>query len=76
MINQILGKLLKVQTKESLSFFNIGILLILTLIPFNIAKLTFLKTTIYKYLIIILGFILPLILLLLANLKKYKNSKT
>ena len=75
MINQILGKLLKVQSKENLNFFTIGILLILTLIPFNIAKLTFLKTTIYKYLIIVLGFILPLILLLLANLKKYKNSK-
>lgn len=74
MINHILGKLLNIENKTELSYLTILIICILCIIPINISDFTAIANNLYKITIIVLGFIFPLILLILANLKKKRTN--
>ena len=73
--NHILGKTLKLENPKELSYLTILFLSILSIIPLNISKFTFLTDTVYKYLVILLGITYPIIILFLANIKKYYHLK-
>ena len=73
MMNCILGNLLKIEDKKELSYINILIICIFCIIPINISDFTSIANELYKIIIISLGFIFPILILLLANLKK-KNK--
>lgn len=70
MINHLLKKLLNIQNEQELSYISIFFISIICILPLNISNFTFLSNTIYKYSIILIGFIYPLLILNLANLKK------
>lgn len=70
MMNHILGNLLKIENKTELSYLNILIICIICIIPITISDFTSIANNLYKVIIILLGFIYPLLILILANLKK------
>ena len=75
MINHLFSKLLNTQNSQNFSYISIFFISIICILPLNISNFTFLSNTIYKYLIIIIGFIYPLLILNLANLKKKLKNK-
>ena len=75
MINHLFSKLLNTQNTQNFSYISIFFISIICILPLNISNFTFLSNTIYKYLIIIIGFIYPLLILNLANLKKKLKNK-
>ena len=70
MINRILQKITNVENSKMLSFSVTSIFFGLCLIPLNIEISRFMENTIYRYLIIILSFIISFLILLFANLKQ------
>ena len=69
MIRHLLQKLFNIQKEQELSYISIFLITIICILPLNISNFTFLSNTIYKYAVIIIGFIYPLSILILANLK-------
>ena len=74
MMNYILSIILKTENQKELSYINILIVCILCIIPINISDFTSIANQLYKIIIIALGFIFPIIILILANLKKNKQK--
>ena len=74
LINRIIKKIIPVSNEKMLSYSTCSLLFGLSLIPINISHIHFIEDTLYKYLIIGFAFVLGLIILILANLKKI-NSK-
>ena len=75
MINRIIKKIFPVSNEKMLSYSTCGILFGITLIPVNISHIHFIEDTLYRYLIIGFTFVLGILLLILANLKKRKLQK-
>ena len=76
LINRIIYKLIPVSNEKMLTYSTSSILFGLALIPINISNIHFIEDTIYKYIIIGFTFILGIIILLFANLKKKKHSNS
>ena len=83
MIRHLLQKLFNIQKEQELSYISIFLITIICILPLNISNFTFLINTIYKYAVIIIGFMYPLSILILANFKykymykhnfKFKNN--
>lgn len=72
MISKILKKLLRIEDEKQLSYLICSILLGLTLIPINIAKLHYIENRLYRLSIIYFVFIIGLLILIFATLKKRK----
>ena len=67
-------KLIPVSNEKMLSFLSCSLLFTISLIPVNIAQIHFIEDTLYRYLIIGFSFILGIIILLLANIKKIRSK--
>lgn len=83
MISHLMQKLFNIQKEQELSYISIFLITIIYILPLNISNFTFLINTIYKYAVIIIGFMYPLSILILANFKykymykhnfKFKNN--
>ena len=74
LINRIMKKLIPVSNEKMLSFLSCSLLFTISLIPVNIAQIHFIEDTLYRYLIIGFSFILGIIILLLANIKKIRSK--
>ena len=74
LINRIIKKIIPISDEKMLTFSSCSILFGISLIPINIAHIHFIENTIYKYLIIGFIFGLGLLILLLANFKKFKQK--
>ena len=72
MISKILKKLLRIEDEKQLSYLICSILLGLTLIPINISKLHYIENRLYRLSIIYFVFIIGLLILIFATLKKRK----
>lgn len=73
-INRIIKKIVPVSNEKMLSYSTCSILLGLSLIPINISHIHFIEDTLYRYLIIGFAFVLGIIILVLANIKKLKTK--
>lgn len=73
-INTIFSKIFKVEEKNELTYLTLSILIILTILPLNIPEINFIENIIYKILVISMVIILPLIILILSNIKLKKGS--
>lgn len=74
MINRIIEKCIHLTDSKILTYSSISILFGLCLIPFNIAISRFIDNRIYRYLIIILIFLICFAIMILANIKvKFKK---
>lgn len=69
-INRILKKLVNINNEKMLSFSTSSILLGLTLIPMNVAKIHFIENVVYRYFILSFIFGIGFSILILANIKK------
>lgn len=69
-INRIIKKLFNISDEKMLSFSNCNILFAITLLPISIAEISFFENIIYRYAIISYTFVLCLIILIIANIKK------
>ena len=74
LINRILKKILNISNSSMLSYSTCSILLGLTLIPINIAKIHFIESTVYKYVVLGFMFGISFIILILANIKKLRSK--
>lgn len=75
MINRIIEKSTHLQDSKMLSYSTVSILFGLCIIPFNVAVSRFIENVIYRYLIIILIFIICFAIMIIANIKlKLKRS--
>lgn len=75
MINRIINKVIPVSNEKMLSYSTCNLLFGISLIPINISHIHFVEDTLYRYLIIGFAFVLGIIILVLANLKKAKTTK-
>lgn len=73
-INRIINKIIPVSNEKMLTYSTCSILFGLALIPINISHIHFIEDTLYRYLIIGFTFILGIIILILANLKRIKQK--
>ena len=76
MINRVFSKITNLSNPKMLTYSSTSIFLGLCSIPFNIAISRFLQNTVYKYMIIILVFIVSFIILILSNIKYAIKSKS
>ena len=77
MMNRIIKKLTNISDEKIISLSTTSILFGLCLLPFNIAISRFMENTVYRYMIIVLTFIVCFIILVLANLKfKFKKGSS
>lgn len=74
LINRIIRKIIPISNEKMLSYSTCSLLFGIALIPINISHIHFIEDTLYKYLIIGFAFVLGIIILILANLKKLKNK--
>ncbi len=74
MINRIIKKIVPVSNEKMLSYSTCSLLFGLSLIPINISHIHFIEDTLYRYLIIGFAFVLGIIILVLANIKKLKQK--
>lgn len=75
MINNIFSKILKIENKKQITYFSLNLLIILTILPFNISEINFIENTIYKILVTTIIIIIPLIILILSNIKLNIKNK-
>lgn len=74
-INRIFKKLTNISNEKMITLSSSCILFGLCLLPFNVAINRFIGNTIYRYVIIILSFIICYLIMILANFKfKYKKG--
>lgn len=76
LINRIIKKIIPVSNEKMLSYSTCSILFGISLIPINISHIHFIEDTLYRYLIIGFAFVLGIIILILANIKKLKQKKS
>lgn len=76
MINRIIKKIVPVSNEKMLSYSTCSILFGISLIPINISHIHFIEDTLYRFLIIGFAFVLGIIILVLANIKKLKQKKS
>lgn len=74
LINRIIKKIIPVTNEKMLSYSTCSILFGLSLIPINISHIHFIEDTLYRFLIIGFAFVLGIIILILANIKKLKQK--
>lgn len=74
MINRIIKKIVPISNEKMHSYSTCSLLFGLSLIPINISHIHFIEDTLYRYLIIGFAFILGIIILVLANIKKIKQK--
>lgn len=70
----IFKKITNTKDTKPLSFCFGGLLLAVALIPQNVSQIKFAESTIYKYCVIIITFIICISILILANIKKRRNK--
>ena len=76
MINRMLQKIINIQNQKMLTFPVTSIFFGLCLLPFNTEISRFIENTVYRYLIIVLIFVVCFIILIAANIKfKFKKGK-
>lgn len=75
-INRIIKKIIPISNEKMLSYSTCSILFGISLIPINISHIHFIEDTLYRYLIIGFVFVLGIIILVLANIKKLKQKNT
>ena len=76
MINKIFSKMTNITDSRMITFPAISILFGLCLLPYNITISRFIENTLYRYLIVMLTFVVCFFILILANLKlKFKKGK-
>lgn len=74
-INRIIKKFTNISNEKMLSFSTCSILFGLSLIPFNITQIQFIENTIYRFIILSFIFGIGIIILSLANYKKFKQKR-
>lgn len=73
-INRIIKKVTNISNEKMLTFSTCSILFGLSLIPSNIAELTFIENVIYRYLILIFIFGIGIGILILSNIKLLRKK--
>lgn len=73
-INSIIKKVSHVSNEKMLTFSTCSILFGLSLIPFNIAQLSFIEDVIYRYLILIFMLGIGIAILILSNIKLIRKK--
>lgn len=74
LINRIIKKIVPVSNEKMISYSTCSLLFGLSLIPINISHIHFIEDTLYRFLIIGFAFVLGIIILILANIKKLKQK--
>jgi len=76
-ISNIAKKILNIENKKNIVLLIAGFIFIFALFPKNLSDLNFWKNTIYRPISLIIVFLIPIIVLILANIKHKKiNKKT
>lgn len=74
-INKIIKKLLNIYDETMLSFSTCSILFGLTILPISVSNIHFIENIVYKYVILSFMFVIGIIILISANLKKWRGTK-
>lgn len=76
LINRTIKRITTITNEKMLSFSTCSILFGLALIPFNVSNIHFIENTIFRYVILGFMFGIGILILLLANIKRWKGNKT
>ena len=69
-INRTIKKLFNISNEKMITFSSCSTLFGLSLIPLNVSQIHFIENTIYRYIVLAFIFIIGIVLLILANMKR------